>query len=80
MFHTVMEADIHSNRAKLLQGAMDAPLLRCTYSRTGHCRFLFKAGDTTICAMFGAKEGNAKQCGKWLSEPTHLTSKYKHRN
>ena len=47
--------DVFRNRMKLVQGAMDAPLLRCPHSRTGHCRFLFKAGDTTICAMFGSK-------------------------
>ena len=57
-----------------MRDAFNAPLLQCSRSKTGHCRFRFKVGNTTACAM-GCPDGNYGMCLKYLSWPDHETNR-----
>lgn len=61
-----------------LQDVFNAPLLRCCNSNTGHCRFKF---DSPVSVPSCAYRGSWRwDCGKWITQPTHESKKYKHRN
>jgi len=62
-----------------MRDAFNAPLMGCFNSNTGHCRFKFNSPPgVPSCAYRG--DSWRWDCGKWITEPTHQSRKYKHSN
>ena len=69
----------YSDESEYIKDVFNAPLMGCVHSNAGHCRFAFKKqARTWACAYQG--DNWHWNCGKWITEPTHSSRKYKHMN